>query len=269
MRDGDALTEPHWSARPKVPRVSHEAPAADIDDRCSPPPEIDLREHHARTPIGDLARIEAIAARLVAREPTRYERFVKPVVDRLFAAILIVVFMPVLLFVTLAVLISVGRPVLINQPRTGRHGRVFTMLKFRTMLPDRRVTTTTYDGPDRRRTHKSADDPRHTQVGRLLRKTSLDELPQLFNVLRGDMSMVGPRPEMAALAAGYVSWQQSRHVVKPGVTGLWQTTARGEGRLLHECVDVDLRYIQDLSFRHDIAILARTPIALLRSREVI
>jgi len=126
-----------------------------------------------------------------------------------------------------------------------------------------------FDGPDRRTIHKSANDPRHTTIGRFLRKLSLDELPQLVNVLRGDMSLVGPRPEIAALTADYLDWQQTRHTVKPGVTGLWQTTARGDGRLLHECVDLDLHYIRGMSFRTDVAILLRTPFAMLRNRGVI
>jgi lipopolysaccharide/colanic/teichoic acid biosynthesis glycosyltransferase len=102
-----------------------------------------------------------------------------------------------------------------------------------------------------------------------MRKFSLDELPQLFNVLRGDMSLVGPRPELYEMISGYHEWQHSRHLIKPGLTGVWQTTERGRGRPLHECVELDLRYIERLSLRHDLAILARTPAALLRTRGVI
>lgn len=213
-------------------------------------------------------QLERMAERLAQRAPSRYERWVKPVIDRVVAAVLVLLFTPVLLVVAIAVLIAIGRPVLFGQTRIGRDGRAFSMFKFRTMLPDRRDRQGSYDGPERRRTHKSPDDPRHTPLGRLMRKLSLDELPQLFNVLRGEMSLVGPRPELVDLTATFEPWQRMRHVVKPGVTGLWQVTERGRGRRLHECVDVDLTYIDGLSFRRDLLIFLRTPIALLRTRGV-
>lgn len=213
--------------------------------------------------------LEQLSALVQSRTPTRYERFVKPVIDRAVAALLLLLLSPVLLMVSLAVLVTMGRPVLLGQMRAGRNGSPFAMKKFRTMLPDRRVKAVSYVGPDRRVTHKSAADPRHTRLGRWLRRMSLDELPQLFNVLRGEMSLVGPRPELMDLTAHYEPWQHCRHVVKPGVTGLWQTTERGEGRPLHECTDLDLIYIDGLSFRRDIAILGRTPLCLLRNKGVI
>lgn len=210
-----------------------------------------------------------LAAEVGTRPPTRYERFVKPLLDRVTAAVVLVALLPVLTLIACAVMATMGRPILFGQIRTGRGGKPFPMLKFRTMQPDRRVADRPYVGPDRRVTHKSANDPRHTTLGRWLRKLSLDELPQLVNVVRGDMSLVGPRPELAAMTADYLDWQHSRHVVRPGITGLWQTTARGDGRLLQECVELDLRYINDLSFRRDLSILLRTPIALLRNRGVV
>jgi lipopolysaccharide/colanic/teichoic acid biosynthesis glycosyltransferase len=212
-----------------------------------------------------------LAAALQDQRPTTYERIVKPVIDRVVAALLIMVLTPVLLVVWLTVLLALGRPALLGQQRGGVDGKPFTMLKFRTMLPDRRRpgSSGSYHGPERRLTHKSLDDPRHTRFGRLMRKMSLDELPQLFNVLFGHMSLVGPRPELFYLIDGYAPWQRTRHVVKPGVTGLWQTTARSRGLRLHECIDLDLLYIDRLSLRTDLAILGRTPLALLRVRNVI
>lgn len=212
--------------------------------------------------------VEQLAKRLQGRSPARYERWAKPVIDRLLAAVLILVLSPVLLIVCMAVLLVIGQPVVLGQTRAGRSGRAFAMLKFRTMLPDRRDTRSGYAGPERRRTHKSPDDPRHTPLGRLMRKLSLDELPQLFNVLRGEMSLVGPRPELIDLTTAFAPWQHGRHLVKPGVTGLWQVTERGKGLRLHECVELDLEYIDGLSFWRDVAILLRTPIALLRTRGV-
>jgi lipopolysaccharide/colanic/teichoic acid biosynthesis glycosyltransferase len=215
------------------------------------------------------AELERLAAQLLGRDRTRYERLMKPAMDRAASAVLVFVLSPVMLLAALTLLITMGTPVLLRQTRVGQDRQPFSMFKFRTMLPDRRVGLRSYIGPERRRTHKSADDPRHTRVGRLMRKLSIDELPQLFNVLRGDMSLVGPRPELYDLIGCFCEWQDTRHLVKPGVTGVWQTTARGHGRPLHECVDLDLYYIAELSFRHDLAILARTPAALLRNRSVI
>lgn len=213
--------------------------------------------------------LEQFAAALRERRPTTYERLIKPLTDRVLSALLILLLSPAMAVIYVAVLIAVGRPAIFRQVRVGRNGRTFSMLKFRTMTPDRRSRTEPYIGPERRVTHKSANDPRHTHLGRWLRKTSLDELPQLINVVRGQMSLVGPRPELADLIERYAPWQQTRHVVKPGVTGLWQTTERGEGRLLHECIELDLLYISRLSFPRDVVILARTPLALLRNKGVI
>jgi lipopolysaccharide/colanic/teichoic acid biosynthesis glycosyltransferase len=230
-------------------------PESDLLRRAEPAPN----EH----------QLELLAAHLSRRPRTRYQRFVKPLIDRVAGGLLLVALLPLLAVVAGTIAVTMGRPILFGQTRTGKDNEPFSMLKFRTMRPDRRVHDEPFDGPDRRTTHKSARDPRHTPTGRFLRKLSLDELPQLVNVLRGDMSLVGPRPEIAALTADYLDWQQTRHTIKPGVTGLWQTTARGDGRLLHECVDLDLHYIRSMSFLTDLAILLRTPIALLRNRGVI
>jgi lipopolysaccharide/colanic/teichoic acid biosynthesis glycosyltransferase len=195
------------------------------------------------------------------RTPGGYERFVKPAVDRTAAAVLLLFLVPVLLLVALAVWSVLGRPILLRQQRVGQGGREFHMYKFRSMHPCRRTRRGPYDGPDRRRTHKHPDDPRLVGVGRFLRKWSLDELPQLLNILRGEMSFVGPRPEMAQIVERYEPWQHRRHDVRPGLTGLWQVTERNT--VMHEHVDVDLAYIDKLSFRTDLRIMVRTlPAAL-------
>jgi lipopolysaccharide/colanic/teichoic acid biosynthesis glycosyltransferase len=126
--------------------------------------------------------------------------------------------------------------------------------------PDRRRVS---DPRGRRRTHKTIHDPRHTELGRTLRALSLDELPQLFNVLRGELSLVGPRPELPEVVATYEPWQHARHAVKPGVTGLWQITDRNDHSPMHEHVDTDLRYIEELSLHTDLRILVLTPWTLL------
>lgn len=210
----------------------------------------------------------ATAQRLLSRRPTRYERFVKPVVDRLVGALLLLVSVPVLLLIALAVWLTLGSPVFIRQERVGKGGGRFHMLKFRTMRPDRRQPGSSYTGPERRRTHKSPIDPRHTPLGRKLRQNSLDELPQLVNIVRGEMSLVGPRPELPGVTAGYEDWQHLRHIVRPGLTGLWQITERANGTVMHEHTELDLRYVERLSASTDLAIICRTPRALLKKEQV-
>lgn len=199
------------------------------------------------------------------RAATTYERWVKPVVDRVAAAVLLLVTLPLLLACAAAILVTLGRPVLLRQVRIGHRGRPFRIFKFRTMHPDRRVPGKAFDGHDRRICHKVPDDPRLTPVGRFLRAASLDELPQLLNVIIGDMSLVGPRPELVEIVKRYAPWQHRRHEVKPGVTGLWQVSARGDAPM-HELTHVDLRYVDNLSLATDLKILASTIPAVLGRR---
>jgi lipopolysaccharide/colanic/teichoic acid biosynthesis glycosyltransferase len=197
--------------------------------------------------------------------PGPYERYVKPVADRLGALILLVVAAPLILAASLAILVTMGRPVLLRQYRVGRHGKVFALYKFRTMTPDRRKGHAHYEGVDRRRTHKHPEDPRITPVGAFLRKWSLDELPQFWNVARGDMSLVGPRPELVDIVARYETWQHRRHAVKPGITCTWQVSERGDTPL-HEATEVDLDYVDRVSLALDLRLLLITPLAALGLR---
>jgi lipopolysaccharide/colanic/teichoic acid biosynthesis glycosyltransferase len=201
---------------------------------------------------------------LAGPPPSFYARIGKPVLDRTVAAVLVVLTLPLVALVALAVVIVIGPPVLFRQQRVGRGGDAFSVLKFRTMRPDRRRRRNPVM-EDRRTTHKSERDPRHTGLGRQLRTWSLDELPQLWNVVRGDMSLVGPRPELVEVVERYEPWQCQRHLVRPGITGLWQVSRRGEG-LMHLYTDVDIEYVATMSFRRDLGILLRTiPTALARS----
>ena len=197
---------------------------------------------------------------------TWYARVGKRALDLVGAAALMFLLSPLLLGTAVVLLATMGRPVLIRQDRIGRGGRHFNLYKFRTMQPDRRVQARMV-AHDRRTTHKHPSDPRLTPLGRRLRRLSLDELPQLLNVLRGDMSLVGPRPEMAFIVDSlYEPWQHARHVIRPGLTGLWQITQRCDGAM-HKHTDTDLRYLSVLSLREDLRILARTiPAALTTCR---
>jgi lipopolysaccharide/colanic/teichoic acid biosynthesis glycosyltransferase len=141
------------------------------------------------------------------------------------------------------------------------------MLKFRTMRAERRCLN---DGPpnglvDRRQRHKSVADPRVTRFGRFLRRTCLDELPQLWNVLRGDMSMVGPRPELPSIVDRYEPWQHQRHLVAPGITGWWQIN-RTADQLMHESTELDIYYVEHHSLGLDLRILAATVGAVIDGR---
>lgn len=202
----------------------------------------------------------------VAPERAVYARYFKPILDWVAAFIMLAVALPILIAVAVAVYAEFGRPIFFRQPRVGRDGHVFKVNKFRTMDSDRRgQASNLLRGADRRRTHKSEDDPRIRPVGRFLRKWSLDELPQLTNVLAGDMSLVGPRPEMVQVVERYESWQHARHEVKPGVTGRWQVSARAIP--MHEATHIDLEYVDRLSLREDLKILAATLPAALGDRK--
>lgn len=195
----------------------------------------------------------------------RYRTRIKPILDIVMAIVLLIVLAPVILISVVLVALSLGLPVIYTQDRIGLDGRRFKLYKLRTMIPDRRSDRGTYIGPERRMTHKSRKDPRVTAVGRLLRAVRFDELPQLWNVVRGDMSLVGPRPELPEIVANYDDWQHQRHTVKPGLTGLWQVSDHN-GTPMHECTEVDIEYIEMLSFSSDISILLRTPAAMFQRR---
>ncbi len=196
-----------------------------------------------------------------------YNRLIKRAFDLVLASVSLVFALPLMLLITLAIRLDSPGPAIFRQERVGENGRLFTMLKFRSMVIDadtRRpeVVRTTSNGTI---LHKQANDPRITRVGRFLRRTSLDELPQLFNVLRGEMSLVGPRPELPFLVARYEPWQRQRLTVPPGMTGWWQINGRSE-RLMHLHTQDDLYYIRNYSPLLDLRILWRTVGAVLRGR---
>jgi lipopolysaccharide/colanic/teichoic acid biosynthesis glycosyltransferase len=221
--------------------------------------------HSARASVNDLpvAPWSAPGDRLVLvdRSARLYLRAGKPAVDIAGGLLLALVTAPVVLAALVVARLLLGSGVLLRQPRVGRHGRVFAMYKIRTMRPDRRLRQLPFDGPERRTLHKRADDPRHTRFGRFLRKWSIDELPQLWNVVRGDMSLVGPRPELVSVVDQYDLWDHPRHRLRPGVTGLWQVSDL-RAAPLHESVHIDLEYLRNVTLAGDARILAGTVRAL-------
>jgi lipopolysaccharide/colanic/teichoic acid biosynthesis glycosyltransferase len=223
------------------------------------PTEVELDEVEAsETDASGLDQVAALEEFLPHK--TLYLRIGKPLFDRVAGLILFALALPVMVILAAAVRITLGSSVVYRQYRVGRDEAVFRMYKFRTMQPDRREAQIVVS-VERRVQHKTMTDPRHTPLGRFLRRRSLDELPQLWNVVTGDMSLVGPRPELPAVVARhYKPWQRRRHVVKPGLTGLWQVSSRntGDGSLMYKHTNVDLEYIQALSFRTDLVILGKT-----------
>jgi lipopolysaccharide/colanic/teichoic acid biosynthesis glycosyltransferase len=205
----------------------------------------------------------AQAASSVAAPRGVYVHFLKRAVDVALATLTLWLLWPLMLVVAASIRVCLGKGVLLRQSRVGRGGHDFEMLKFRTMRPDRRARVMPFEGPERRLTHKSSTDPRHTRLGRCLRRYSLDELPQLFNVFRGDMSMVGPRPEISAVVDQRGLRGHRRHCVRPGLTGQWQVNVRRDGSLLIDGFDVDLTYVDAISLRSDIHLLLGTATVLM------
>jgi exopolysaccharide biosynthesis polyprenyl glycosylphosphotransferase len=191
----------------------------------------------------------------------------KRLVDLVVSTLGIVLLSPVFGVVAVAVALDDGRPILFRQRRVGLHGRPFDVVKFRSMARDAEARRVALLGQNEinGRAFKVTDDPRVTRVGRFLRRTSLDELPQLWNVLRGEMSLVGPRPPLPDEVAGYDLWHRRRLSMKPGITGLWQVRSRREPNF-DRWVAADLEYIDRWSLWLDVKILARTIPAALEGR---
>ena len=200
-------------------------------------------------------------------EFTGFRRVLKGAFDRAVALLALLFLAPVALGVAVAVRLTSRGPVLFRQERVGRGGRVFKMVKFRSMYVDaeaRKAELETLNVNADGVLFKVRDDPRITRIGRVIRKYSLDELPQLFNVLSGRMSLVGPRPPLAAEVARYGDDMRRRLLVKPGITGLWQISGRND-LSWDETKQLDLRYVENWSLGSDLLILWKTPSAVARA----
>ncbi len=235
------------------------------------------QEHTAEVLVNALAQ-----ARIVAQPPlqaidnprwplpllfTHRQRVLKRTFDLCLVVPAILLLAPVFLLIALLVWLSSGRPVVFSQLRVGEGGSTFLMFKFRSMCreAEERVDELCSGEAVGSAVDKQADDPRITPVGRFLRRTSLDELPQLFNVLQGNMSLVGPRPELLRLARNYTSWQWERFSVPPGLTCLWQIRGRSTRGVVQKSLD-DLEYIRTYSLWLDLKILLATIPVVLQGR---
>lgn len=200
---------------------------------------------------------------------TPYNEFLlafKRAFDLVVSGLLLVVLSPLFLFITITIKLTSKGPVFFKQTRVGLNGRRFTLYKFRSMVQDAEAQKqellhlNEMDGP----VFKIKGDPRLTPIGRFLRKTSLDELPQLINVLNGDMSIVGPRPPLPEEVAQYKRWQRRRLSMKPGLTCLWQIHGRSQIVDFNQWMELDLQYIDNWSLQLDFEIFLKTiPVVLL------
>jgi len=222
-----------------------------------------LTLHHAA--VEEFAGIPMLDLRAPALND--YQRAVKRTFDVLITLLLMPFALPLMGIIALAIRLESRGPVLFTQDRAGENGHTFKMLKFRTMLENAESLRHLVERKDEngRLIHKSAEDPRVTRLGKFFRRMSLDELPQLFNILRGEMSLVGPRPEMPYLVEQYEPWQRKRFVVPPGLTGWWQIHGRSD-KPMHMHTEEDLYYIQHYSPWLDMTILIQTIGAVLSRR---
>ena len=248
----------------------HEQMVAAVDELAALPVRVrivpDLLELvTARAQVEDLNGIPLIGIRDPAI--TGFDRLVKRVFDLVLAAIAVVVLAPLMAVIALATRLDSPGPTIFKQRRVGENGRQFMMYKFRTMVADaeRQIEEKIARGARVEEVYKPRHDARVTRVGRLLRRTSLDELPNLLNVLKGEMSLVGPRPELPWMVERYEPWQRKRLAVAPGMTGWWQINGRGD-LPLHHNVQYDLYYIQNYSPLLDIIILWKTIWIVLRGK---
>jgi lipopolysaccharide/colanic/teichoic acid biosynthesis glycosyltransferase len=192
----------------------------------------------------------------------------KRVMDIGGAAFGLVLFLPIFLIVAVLNKLEDPRgPVFYKQTRVGKNGKEFKMYKFRSMVcdADQQLESLMHLNEVDGAMFKMKDDPRITKVGKFIRKTSIDELPQFWNVLRGDMSLVGPRPPLPGEVEEYTKYEKQRLLVTPGCTGLWQVSARNSVGF-SEMVELDLKYIREQSIGKDILIIFRTAYVMIKSK---
>jgi exopolysaccharide biosynthesis polyprenyl glycosylphosphotransferase len=213
----------------------------------------------------DFAGIPMLDLRAPALD--EYQRMVKRAFDLVMCVLALPFTLPLMSIIAPLVKLDSPGPVIFRQQRVGENGKLFTMLKFRTMVSNAEALQKQVECKDENgnRVLKQPHDPRVTRIGKFLRQTSLDELPQIFNVLDNSMSLVGPRPEMPDFVEAYQPWQRKRFAVPQGITGWWQVNGRSD-RPMHLNTEDDLYYVQHYSIWLDLQILARTVWAVLRRK---
>lgn len=185
-----------------------------------------------------------------------YKKFIKRILDLILSLIAIIILIPIMLVLYILVRIKLGKPAIFKQERPGKNEKIFTLYKFRTMTDDKDE-----EG------NLLPDEQRLTKFGKILRSTSLDELPELFNILKGDMSIVGPRPLLVEYLPLYNEEQKRRHEVRPGLTGLAQVSGRNNLDW-DEKFKEDIYYIKHISFRKDIKIIFKTMVKVIKREDI-
>jgi exopolysaccharide biosynthesis polyprenyl glycosylphosphotransferase len=222
-----------------------------------------LTLHHAG--VNDLAGIPMLDLRASALND--YQRMAKRTFDLFFTSLFLLPALPIMGLSALAIWLDDRGPILFRQQRVGENGHLFEVYKFRTMVRDAEKMRALVEKTDEQGNliHKTKNDPRVTRVGSFLRRFSLDEFPQFFNIIRGQMSLVGPRPELPYLVDRYQSWQRKRFAVPQGLTGWWQIHGRSD-KPMHLHTEDDLYYVQNYSIWLDIQILTKTVWIILRGK---
>ena len=258
----EAIVTLPWTARAKIIRIMNLCQRAGVVAKIVPDMfQLSL----SRVSIDDVGGIPLIGMR--ETRMSLLDSVIKRLIDLIGTAILLLVFAPMMIVIAISTRLDSPGPIIFCQKRVGKNGGEFVAYKFRTM----------YVGADEQKIHlnglneakgpifKMKNDPRRTRIGAWVRRTSMDELPQLFNVLRGDMSLVGPRPALPAEVQQYQEWHKRRFDVSPGLTGLWQVSGRND-MIFDEMVMLDIYYIENWSPWMDVWILLRTIPTVLLAR---
>jgi exopolysaccharide biosynthesis polyprenyl glycosylphosphotransferase len=191
--------------------------------------------------------------------------FLKRIVDIFIGSILLLLMAPVFLITAISLKIFDQGPVFYKQTRVGKNGKEFLMYKFRSMVPNADLLKNGIPNGVEGPVFKVQNDPRITKIGKIIRRRSIDEIPQFYNVLKGDMSLVGPRPLSSEEMEGYDGWRKIRLTVLPGITGWWQIKAR-ENKKFDEWIQYDQEYIQNWSLWNDMKILYKTGFVVLKGK---
>ena len=214
-----------------------------------------------------IRRLRAQEGQAQADSLTGYQRAIKRTIDVAAAGLGLIAIAPVIIAIAIAIKLDSHGPVFFRQQRVGENKRMFGMYKFRSMYTDaeQRLSEVIQHTTDGHVIHKRRNDPRVTRTGRFIRRTSLDELPQLLNVIFGDMSLVGPRPELPMLVAKYEPWQHERLRVPQGMTGWWQVNGRAD-KPMHLNTEEDIYYVRNYSLMLDMQIILKTVWVVLRGK---
>lgn len=210
--------------------------------------------------MGEIRPSQDFEVRTIQAEDEKvFYEFLKRIIDILMSVLSLIVLSPVFIIIAIAIKLDSSGPIVYSQTRVGKNGKHFKMFKFRSMIINAEEMLTELkpmnemDGP----MFKIKEDPRITRIGRFIRRTSIDELPQLINILRGEMSIVGPRPSLPSEVKEFESWMMERFVVKPGLTCFWQVSGRNNIPF-HKWMELDIKYVKERNLWLDVKLVFRT-----------